>query len=227
MSGHQLTDANVDSRAGEPEGVGGGGGACDVWEAEFSHYIDSSFSLPPSLESRDVSNIIGCLGKRLYSKRRMLTQGQLLYRAPTKITLGKGWGWWVPEEGRRRRDKWRIRYLPDHSYHSTLARDGLVMGWLSHVSRAAEEAFLSIKVVSWFQTLAKEKSCLEGKEPECGSPMALPLSFILSFNKHFSTYSMPGARLSDGDPKIIWSLGDARSWLAIGRNRKEQIFCTI
>lgn len=57
-------------------------------EAEFSHYIDSSFSLPPSLELRDIGNLIGCLGERYYSKRsQMPSQEHLLCRMSTEITL--------------------------------------------------------------------------------------------------------------------------------------------
>lgn len=44
-----------------------------------------------------------------------------------------------PEEGRRRKDKWRIRDLPDHIYHSMLAREGLVASRLSHASRGSRE----------------------------------------------------------------------------------------
>lgn len=140
----------------------------DVGEAEFSHYIDSAFPLLSSLESRDISNVIGCFGKRYYSKRRQVpAQEHLLCRAPTKITLGpwrKGWGWWVPEEGRRRKDRWRISYPPDNIYPSMLASNGPAGSRQSHVSRAAEKAFLSIKCVPWFQTLArKKKSCMECK----------------------------------------------------------------
>lgn len=51
-------------------------------------------------------------------------------------------------ERRRRKDRWKIRYPPDHIYPSVLASDGLVRSRLSHVSRVAEKAFPSIKHVS-------------------------------------------------------------------------------
>lgn len=67
--------------------MGEGEGEHMMSEAEFSHYIDSSFSLPPSLELRDMSNLIGCSGERHYSKRsQMPSQEHLLCRVSTKIT---------------------------------------------------------------------------------------------------------------------------------------------
>ena len=66
--------------------MGEGEGEHMMSEAEFSHYIDSSFSLPPSLELRDMSNLIGCSGERHYSKRsQMPSQEHLLCRVSTKI----------------------------------------------------------------------------------------------------------------------------------------------
>lgn len=96
-------------------------------EAEFSHYIDSSFSLPPSLESRDTSHIIGCSGERHYSKKsQMPSEEHLFCRVSTKITLGPwetGWGWGVPEEGRRRKHKWRICCLTNSTIPGWQAMD--------------------------------------------------------------------------------------------------------
>lgn len=58
-------------------------------EAALSHYIDSSFSLPPSLELRDTSNLIGCSGERDDSKKsRMPSEEHLLCRVSTKIAPG-------------------------------------------------------------------------------------------------------------------------------------------
>ena len=48
---------------------------------------------------------------------------------------------------RRRKDRWRVRYPPDHIHPSMLASNGLVRGRLSHVSRVTEKAFPSIKHV--------------------------------------------------------------------------------